>query len=143
MKNSFNYNSPLDIKREWFSTEVIRDEGVRTLRFKLTELGVSEIAKKGINSLHLEYWTKHQKELVEFNLNGEPSDAPLNSESTKVTVQAVHFHPNSGLKKARSKEIPPNRSDDDLAGSSSFLPIQKSNKSFSFNLQKIKRYKVR
>ena len=49
-----HFNSPEDIKREWFSTEVIREEG-RTLHFKLTELGVAEIANKGYGVLHLEY----------------------------------------------------------------------------------------
>lgn len=126
MKNSFNFNSPEDIKREWFSTEVVRDEGIRTLQFKLTELGVSEIANKGYGALHLEYWTKHQKEIAPFNLSGQGTTAPLNSDSAKVTVQAVHFDPDSGLKIARSREIPPDRSDDDLAGSSSFLPIQRA-----------------
>lgn len=126
MKNSFNFNSPEDIKREWFTTKVIREEGNRTLHFKLTKMGVEEIAHKKYGVLHLEYWTKHQKELASFNLSGQTTIAPLNSDSAKVTVQAVHFDPVSGLKIARSREIPPNHSDDDLAGSSSFLPIQRA-----------------
>ena len=124
MKRSISLSNCHYIERNWFSSEVIRENNARSLKFHLTTSGIEAIQSLGLNELHLEYWTRHQKEISKFDLQGKVIVAPLRTDTASVKVQAICFDPKTGKKLAKSDERKPNRSDDDLHGGNSFLPVQ-------------------